>query len=75
LDLEQYAPGETIKLNEYPNLIKRSTLLIYRLTHYYEVSNPSILCRIIYDQNQTEPLAEEAMKTAKNRHLPGIHAF
>jgi len=27
-----HAPGETIKLNEYPNLIKRSTLLIYRLT-------------------------------------------
>ncbi|WP_075349264.1 M20/M25/M40 family metallo-hydrolase [Algoriphagus marinus] len=27
-----HAPGETIRLNEYPNLIKRSTLLIYRLT-------------------------------------------
>jgi glutamate carboxypeptidase len=27
-----HAPGETLKLNEYPNLIKRSTLLIYRLT-------------------------------------------
>ena len=27
-----HAPGETINLKEYPNLIKRSTLLIYRLT-------------------------------------------
>lgn len=27
-----HAPGETINLKEYPDLIKRSTLLIYRLT-------------------------------------------
>jgi glutamate carboxypeptidase len=27
-----HAPGETINLNEYPKLIKRATLLIYRLT-------------------------------------------
>ena len=27
-----HAPGETIKLNEFPDLIKRNTLLLYRLT-------------------------------------------
>ena len=27
-----HAPGEIINLNEYPKLIKRTTLLIYRLT-------------------------------------------
>jgi glutamate carboxypeptidase len=27
-----HAPGETIRLNEYQDLINRSTLLIYRLT-------------------------------------------
>jgi glutamate carboxypeptidase len=27
-----HAPGETINLNEYPKLIKRATILIYRLT-------------------------------------------
>jgi glutamate carboxypeptidase len=27
-----HAPGEVINLNEYPKLIKRATLLIYRLT-------------------------------------------
>jgi len=27
-----HAPGEIINLNEYPNLIKRTALVIYRLT-------------------------------------------
>lgn len=27
-----HAPGETINLNEYPKLIKRTALIIYRLT-------------------------------------------
>ena len=27
-----HAPGETINLNEYPKLIKRAALIIYRLT-------------------------------------------
>jgi glutamate carboxypeptidase len=27
-----HAPGETINLNEFPKLIKRATLVIYRLT-------------------------------------------
>jgi len=28
-----HAPGEKIKLNDLPYLIKRAALLIYRLTH------------------------------------------